>query len=37
VYAINVKNKPCFLVPDVMPMVSAIFHAREKFKSKPMP
>jgi hypothetical protein len=33
-YAINVKNKPCFLVPNGMPIDSAIFLAREELGSK---
>jgi hypothetical protein len=37
VYAINVKNKPCFVMLDGMPMVSVIFHAKENLESKPMP
>jgi hypothetical protein len=36
-YAINVKNKPCFLVLDGMPKVSAIFHVGEDLGSQPMP
>ncbi len=34
VYVINVKNKPCFPVPNGMPMVNAIFLARENLESK---
>jgi hypothetical protein len=29
VYALNVKNKPYFIVPNGMPMVNAIFLAKE--------
>ncbi len=36
VYAINVENKPSFLMPDGMLLVSAIFLVREKLKSKLM-
>jgi hypothetical protein len=36
VYAIHIKNKLFFVVHDGMPMVSAIFHAREDLGSKPM-
>jgi hypothetical protein len=36
VYAINIKNKPNMLVLDGMPMVSAIFLAREDLGSNPM-
>jgi hypothetical protein len=36
VYAINVNNKPCFSMPNGMPMVSVIFHAKENLESKPM-
>jgi hypothetical protein len=29
VYAINLKNKPCFSMTNSMPMVNAIFPTRE--------
>ncbi len=34
VYALNVKHKPYFSALDGMPMVSAIFHAKEDLGSK---
>jgi hypothetical protein len=34
VCAIIIKNKPYFLMLDGMPMVNAIFHAREDLRSK---
>jgi hypothetical protein len=34
VYAINVKIKPCFQVLNGMPMINAIFLARENLGSK---
>jgi len=37
VYTINLENKPCSSMPNGMPMVSAIFLAREVLRSKPMP
>jgi hypothetical protein len=37
VYVINAKNKPYILVPDGMPLVSAIFIAGEELKSKLVP
>jgi len=33
VYAINVKNKPYFSIPDGMQVVSAIFPTREDLGS----
>jgi hypothetical protein len=36
VYAQNIKNKPCFSMPDSMPMVSTIFPTKEDLESKPM-
>jgi hypothetical protein len=36
-YAINAKNKPYILVPNGMPLVSAIFFARKKLKTKLVP
>ncbi len=35
-YAINIKNKPCILVPHDMLVVSAIFHVGEDLRSKPV-
>jgi hypothetical protein len=37
VYTINLKNKPCSLMPNGMPVVIAIFLAREVLRSKHMP
>jgi hypothetical protein len=34
--ALNIKNKPCFSMPSGMPMVNAIFLAREDLESKLM-
>ncbi len=35
-YAINVKNKPCFSLLNGMPVVSAIFPGGEDLGSKPV-
>jgi hypothetical protein len=37
VYAINLKNKPCFSMHDGMPVVNAIFPAMEDLESKLVP
>jgi hypothetical protein len=37
VYTINLLKKPDFLMLNGMPVVSAIFLAREVLRSKPMP
>jgi hypothetical protein len=37
VYAINVKKKSCFSVPDGMPMISAMFHEKDDMRLKLVP
>ncbi len=34
VYVINVKIKPCFPMPNGMPMINDVFRARENLESK---